>query len=359
MIDPNAAPTTEWTSLRLAPEDHEALARNAAELVTSPYTDLAEFRHAATETWGALSAGVRAGVVSLARGDSASPELHLTGLPTPLGLGATPTESGRCVRTPNFLSEFVTMVVCAGLGAPISYRDQRNGSVFHDIFPTRSNAAAVSSQSSSTPLGFHTEMFFHPQPPDFLMLHCLRADPSGVASTSVAALADISAALSTEDRQVLSTPHYAMDLHRLHGSYVRDSRPIAASDPRPVFAICPDGAGSGRFRFEPELTTALTSEALHAMHRAEQAAHDIARSGRLEPGGLLLVDNRRAAHSRSEFPARFDGSDRWLRRVMVGASDGACPVVHRHHDLELARAWSSIAPLVSGPADSMPVGVSA
>ena len=29
------------------------------------------------------------------------------------------------------------------------------------------------------------------------------------------------------------------------------------------------------------------------------------------------VDNRRAVHGRSEFRARFDGTDRWLQRTFV------------------------------------------
>lgn len=352
MSDSNDDAATDWDLVELAAEDRSVLVRHAADLGANPYTDLATFRQGAAEAWKALSAGVRERIGSLASGVSSRPELYLTGLPIPLDLGPTPTEAVGCVQTPGFVSEFLTMVVCTGLGAPISYRDQRGGSVFHDIFPTRANATAVSSHSSSASLGFHTEMFFHPQPPDFLLLHCLRADPAGVASTSVAALVDIEAALTGLDRDLLSAPLYAMDLHRLHGSYVCNGRPIAATDPRPMFAMSPSSRESGRFRFEPELTTALTDAALRTMHRADQVAGDVARTGRLTPGGMLLVDNRRAAHSRSEFPARFDGSDRWLRRVMIGTCDESRPVVHGRHDLELATAWAAVAPRVDIPASS-------
>ena len=37
----------------------------------------------------------------------------------------------------------------------------------------------------------------------------------------------------------------------------------------------------------------------------------------LEAGDLLVIDNRRAVHGRSEFRARFDGTDRWLQRTFV------------------------------------------
>jgi enduracididine beta-hydroxylase len=37
----------------------------------------------------------------------------------------------------------------------------------------------------------------------------------------------------------------------------------------------------------------------------------------LEPGDMLFVDNFRAVHGRRPFSARFDGRDRWLKRINV------------------------------------------
>ena len=34
-------------------------------------------------------------------------------------------------------------------------------------------------------------------------------------------------------------------------------------------------------------------------------------------GDLLIVDNRRAVHGRSQFTPRYDGFDRWLQRMSV------------------------------------------
>lgn len=46
----------------------------------------------------------------------------------------------------------------------------------------------------------------------------------------------------------------------------------------------------------------------------------------LEPGELLIDDNRRVVHGRTSFPPRYDGTDRWRMRRMVCASQRA----HRH-----------------------------
>lgn len=37
----------------------------------------------------------------------------------------------------------------------------------------------------------------------------------------------------------------------------------------------------------------------------------------LDQGDVLLVDNYRVVHGRRPFAARFDGTDRWLRRLSV------------------------------------------
>jgi alpha-ketoglutarate-dependent taurine dioxygenase len=37
----------------------------------------------------------------------------------------------------------------------------------------------------------------------------------------------------------------------------------------------------------------------------------------LAPGDVLFIDNNRAVHGRRPFTARYDGTDRWLKRISV------------------------------------------
>jgi L-asparagine oxygenase len=39
----------------------------------------------------------------------------------------------------------------------------------------------------------------------------------------------------------------------------------------------------------------------------------------LERGDMVIVDNRKAVHGRTEFTPRYDGKDRWLRRCFTVA----------------------------------------
>lgn len=37
----------------------------------------------------------------------------------------------------------------------------------------------------------------------------------------------------------------------------------------------------------------------------------------LSPGDVLFVDNYKAVHGRKPYTARYDGADRWLRRINI------------------------------------------
>jgi hypothetical protein len=69
----------------------------------------------------------------------------------------------------------------------------------------------------------------------------------------------------------------------------------------------------------------------------EAAATDVV----LQPGDLVIIDNYRAVHGRRPFQPRYDGRDRWLKRV------------HVTRDLRRSRRWrpGPAAPVIMvGPA---------
>jgi L-asparagine oxygenase len=47
--------------------------------------------------------------------------------------------------------------------------------------------------------------------------------------------------------------------------------------------------------------------------RIEEAAVGLC----LKAGDLIIIDNRRTVHARTEFEPRYDGFDRWLQRSYV------------------------------------------
>jgi L-asparagine oxygenase len=60
-----------------------------------------------------------------------------------------------------------------------------------------------------------------------------------------------------------------------------------------------------------------TEEARSAMDSLTQAIDQNLTGVALLPGECLFIDNYKAVHGRSSFKAKFDGTDRWLKRITL------------------------------------------
>jgi L-asparagine oxygenase len=61
----------------------------------------------------------------------------------------------------------------------------------------------------------------------------------------------------------------------------------------------------------------LTDQARDALLELKIALLATLRGAPLDVGDLLVIDNRTTIHGRAPFAARFDGTDRWLRRCFA------------------------------------------
>jgi hypothetical protein len=48
-----------------------------------------------------------------------------------------------------------------------------------------------------------------------------------------------------------------------------------------------------------------------------RATHAALEDRAVEPGDIVFIDNFQAVHGRKPFRARYDGRDRWLKRISV------------------------------------------
>ena len=78
-------------------------------------------------------------------------------------------------------------------------------------------------------------------------------------------------------------------------------------------------------------TRALTPRAEAALVAFGEACDAAARTLRLMPGDMAVLDNRVTAHGRTPFRPRYDGADRWVQRTFVIA-DLRRSRDHRPHD---------------------------
>ena len=107
---------------------------------------------------------------------------------------------------------------------------------------------------------------------------------------------------------------------------------VARSAPMPVLTGCPADPDLCADFHAMEPANEAAAAAFEALRRQMQ---DALVGTVLEPGDLLLIDNRKAVHGRTGFSPRYDGCDRWLRRCFavadLRASHGARYPASRVH----------------------------
>ena len=234
--------------------------------------------------------------------------LLLRGLPVG-ELPPTPATPRRPVAKDR-ISELVLLAVARRLGQPVGYEPEHGGDIVQNIVPTRRAAGRQTSTSSRVELMFHTEAAFHPHRPRYLLLLCLRGDPS--AATTLASIHEVLPQLPAAVVEVLFEPRFrtAVDESYLHGRRNVLGAPMA---------VLTGDRGRPAMVLDADLmvgTDATADDALRVLGGAVAAHHTAVV---LEPGDLLIVDNGAAVHGRSPFTPRFDGTDRWLQRTFVVA----------------------------------------
>jgi L-asparagine oxygenase len=166
---------------------------------------------------------------------------------------------------------------------------------------------------ASVDLNFHTEVAFHPRRPHLLILVCLQQSvpPTG---TLLVDMASAVGSLSSTVQNVLRRPLFTF-------APPESFRSDFASNSK-VNCSVPIVAGSGRdldvrLNFNPGRMTSNNPEGRLAITKLHGALAAGAFPVFLEPGSLLAFDNRRIAHGRRRFEARFDQFDRWFKRIYV------------------------------------------
>lgn len=257
----------------------------------------------------------------------------ITGLPVDDDLPPTPADGRDVTGKPGHVSECAILSIAVLLGEPVAYRAEKDGTLVQNVYPTPEQKDSPSNESSAAPLGFHTELTFsrtapdrplHEGSPDFVLLLGLRCPDDRLASTAVVDARQACAQLDERHRTVLRTPEFQL---RAPYSFTRDSDGSRPWSPPVALLRGPDDAPSLAFDTACGVR-ALSGEAEEAVKALTEACHDpnLIEQVQLRPGDLLAINNTRCAHSRSSFPALFDGQDRWLQRVYVRHSIWPLPV---------------------------------
>jgi|ERR1041385_3536583 Fe(II)/alpha-ketoglutarate-dependent arginine beta-hydroxylase len=244
-------------------------------------------------------------------------------------IGKTPSHWKWKLDTAASLEEQIMFVLFGCLlGDPFAWATQQDGYLMHDVLPIKDNEYDQLGTGSEQLLWWHTEDAFHPHRADYLGLMCLR-NPDRVATTIGAP--DISR-MPQEQVDLLFQPRFLIKPDESHseknesdlrkqtrnGDEVLDSayeniRKLNSAPPRVPMLF--GNRQAPYVRLDPYFTTPLDDEAGAALNALAQSIDENIQEVVLQPGDCFFIDNYRIVHGRKAFKARYDGTDRWLKRL--------------------------------------------
>lgn len=221
----------------------------------------------------------------------------------------TPNEKGKRYKEGDFLPELDDFLLdyAKKYGTPVGYDRERDGAMVQNIFPDRKEARSQISSSSAVVLQMHTEAAFHPYKPDWILLACVRGDKR--AATTFATLDDILYELDEGSLWELRQPDFMTTVDK---SFRTKGEPDKEYIVRPLV-----GSGDWVLTYDADLMRPLTDHAAKAFGKLGGAIKKRTRKVVLDAGDILVINNRTTVHGRNSFKARYDGTDRWIKRVLV------------------------------------------
>jgi Taurine catabolism dioxygenase TauD, TfdA family len=205
----------------------------------------------------------------------------------------------------NTIEEEIFLNLCGALlGDAIAWSHQRDGLICQDLVPIEGHENKMLGSGSEKKLVWHTEDARYSYRGDYIGLMCLR-NPDAVPTTF--ALID-EVQLDSDQVEVLFEPRFVFRPDPSHPSDREGEKAsVLFGDPRSPY-----------IRFDPySMDRPETQETRSAMDFLIRAIDDNMTGVALLPGECLFIDNYKAVHGRGSFKARFDGTDRWLKRINV------------------------------------------
>jgi L-asparagine oxygenase len=241
-----------------------------------------------------------------------------------LEIGPTPGHWDGEERNRHILDAEVFVALCGmALGEPFTWATLQGGRLIQNILPIPGDEQRQNGHGSDALLEFHTEDGFHPNRCDYLLLLGVRNEDK--VATTVASVRDVR--LDPADAAVLSERRFHIfpdDEHIRQLTTRQPDHPALGrvlrmrDDPEPV-AVLFGNPERPYLRIDLPFMRCVGDDptaqrALAALQRGlEENRHDAV----VEQGSLLVVDNYVAVHGRRPFRARYDGTDRWLKKLTV------------------------------------------
>lgn len=220
--------------------------------------------------------------------------------PTP---SVMPTEPEKQVRQFDVLH----LLLASTLGEIFTFDSIQLGTLVSDVFPVRANADRPISSGYSTEFAFHTDDAFTDYAGAFLGLRCLRNPGNIPTSISYLNTGD----LAPEDVTLLRSTAYDIRPNLAHS--------VVTDIPQRAVLFGAEDDPYIRLNLNVSAVDHSSAEQRRAYEHLVLALQRNKQNILLNEGDCLYIDNYRAVHAREPYEPRFDGSDRWYRRVYISA----------------------------------------
>ena len=220
--------------------------------------------------------------------------------------GLTPSKISRSKDQLSII-EIYHLLLSSYLGEIFTWDSIQNGNIINEVFPIKDDADKLISSGTNNLFDLHTEDAFHPFKGEYLSLLCLR-NPA-FTSTVLSFLSPDDLPLKIKDE--LFKPIFYIGKNIAHSidkeTEVQYFPLLFGSDNDPYINV---NLNNMRVRNND-------SAGISALNFFIDILRKNTVSYPLKTGSLLLIDNFRVVHGREVYSARYDGYDRWLKRIYL------------------------------------------
>jgi L-asparagine oxygenase len=306
--------------IKLTPAEQKTLSEGLDGIEGSPYGSRFDRFYERVQTRQlSLPVRLRSVIASFKAHSGRSGVLLIRAIPIGAVNKTTPTIAYESVSDKVLGTEKYLLSIAGMIGPPIGFEDWHKGERIQNLYPIP-ELKARQCASNSVYLEMHTETAFRPTTPTHLALLCLKQDPQGLARTVFCDLGAIIDSMDRNARSILASARFCFqaDIDGTRGF----------TEPKPIDSF--DG-GKRRLHYA-EALTAIDSSGLRALSDLREQIISNSVVLELKKGDLVLIDNYHVIHGRTAFSPRYDGTDRWLQRVLIGKCERAASLARPRLD---------------------------
>ncbi|MDZ5637350.1 MULTISPECIES: TauD/TfdA family dioxygenase [unclassified Janthinobacterium] len=286
-------------------EHDRAAILSAMSLVGREYgeDDFYQFFYQCSRMNGMLPTRLSKALFDFRMGRSGS-VLLIKGLLTQQHVPPTPALRGNTWNKTTLAARKIMCIALSQLGHIYNFLGKKDFDYIDDVFPIyRDRNEQLGSNCDF--LEWHVEDGFHPAKADLAALFCLRGDAA--VQTHICKAQDLD--LDANFRAELMKKNFLIQVDPTF-------QPGSGAEGQFRCAVLSEGEDP-EIIYDPAYMIGATPEAQAALKHVHDCIQAAYQSITLEPGDLLVFDNRRVMHARSAYQPAYDGSDRWLLRSLL------------------------------------------